>query len=211
MLLESGDARAAFACFRHAADGGDRDGHNMLGRCFENGWGTAKDFAQAVRHYRIAAEAGLGWAQYNLGHMLLSGSGVARNREAAFVRYRQAATQGHIRAMNLMGRCCEQGWGVMPSLEHARVWYRYSAQGGYFRGAYNYADMIAAEGCIAGAHYWFARAVRQAPEPARSVMLRSLAARPVFQALATREAKLTLPAYHPAVPPRRTAPASGRC
>ncbi len=147
VLLEDGDASAAFACFRRAADGGDRDGRNMLGRCFENGWGMAKDFAQAVCHYRIAADAGLDWAQYNLGHMLLSGSGVAQNRDAAFARYRQAAVQGHVRAMNLVGRCYEEGWGTARDLERAKAWYCRSAQGGYFRGAYNYADLLAAEDC----------------------------------------------------------------
>lgn len=187
IFLENEDARAALICFRRAANGGDPDGHNMLGRCFENGWGTAQDFGRAAHHYRIAADAGLDWAHYNLGHLLLSGCGVTRDPQAAFAHYRQAADQGHVRAMNLVGRCYEQGWGIAPNLDSARIWYRRSAQGGYFRGAYNYADMIAAEGCVAGARYWFARAVKQAPEPTRSIMLRSLAARPSFQTSASRE------------------------
>jgi len=180
------DARAAFACFQSAADSGDADGHNMLGRCFENGWGTAKDYTLAARHYRIASEADLDWADYNLGHMLLSGSGVARDREAAFASYAKAAAKGHVRAMNLLGRCYEEGWGVARDPDAARDWYRRSAFGGYFRGAYNYADKIAAEGCIHSALPWFKCALDAAPEPTRGAILKSLAAKPhpAFRALA---------------------------
>jgi hypothetical protein len=181
MLLEGDgvarDPEAAFACFNSAADDGDTDGHNMLGRCYENGWGAAKDYAKAVRHYRIASEAGLDWAHYNLGHMLLSGSGVARDPDAAFVCYAKAAEKGHVRAMNLMGRCYEEGWGVAPDRAKARDWYRRSAFGGYYRGAYNYADMIAAEGCVHSASYWFKCALAAAPQPTLGLMLRALSRR----------------------------------
>lgn len=194
MLLEgegvSRDAHAAFACFLCAAESGDADGHNMLGRCFENGWGTEKDFSAAAHHYRIAANAGLDWAQYNLGHMLLSGTGVKQDRAAAFLSYGLAAAQGHVRAMNLVARCYEQGWGVASDLLIARAWYRRSAEGNYFRGAYNYADMIAGEGCIAGALHWFERALATAPEPTRGTMITALSSRKesALRALAARSA-----------------------
>ena len=182
------DTRAAFACFLCAAKSGNADGHNMLGRCFENGWGTAQDYFAAAHHYRIAAEAGLDWAQYNLGHMLLSGNGGTRDARAAFCFYGLAAMQGHVRAMNLLGRCYEQGWGVARHMGLARDWYRRSAEGGYFRGAYNYADMIAADGCIAGALHWFGRALADATEPTRSAMAAALSSRKesALRALAAR-------------------------
>jgi len=168
------DERAAFEWFGRAAAQGDSEAHNMLGRCCENGWGTAQDFAAAARHYEIAAQAGDTWAQYNLGHLYLDGLGVARDRGAAFALYIRAAEQGHVRAMNLAGRCCEQGWGVARDPIMARAWYRKSAEGGYFRGAYNYASMIAGEGCIAGAAIWFEKALATAPEPSRSTMMKAL-------------------------------------
>ena len=172
------DLPAAFLCFQHAADCDDADGLNMAGRCFENGWGIEQDHAVAVRHYRAAADQGLDWAQYNLGHMLLAGSGVAQDHGAAFSCYGLAAAQGHARAMNLLGRCYEQGWGITRDRGCARSWYRRSALGGYFRGAYNYADMLVAEGCVIGASYWFCRAIRHAPESTLGTILGSLAARP---------------------------------
>ena len=180
------NVHAAFSCFQSASDGSDAEAHNMLGRCYENGWGTPKDYTKAAHHYRIASDAGLDWAHYNLGHMLLSGSGIARDRDAAFVCYAKAAAKGHVRAMNLLGRCYEEGWGVAQNRDTARDWYRRSAFGGYFRGAYNYADMIAADGCVYSALSWFKCAIDTAPEPTRSAILKSLAARPQsqFRALA---------------------------
>jgi hypothetical protein len=178
MLLEgegtAKDARAGFACFLSAARAGDAEGRNMLGRCYENGWGVGRDFAQAAYWYGRAAEAGLAWAQYNLGHLLLDGSGVARDPGAAFLWYMRAATQGHVRAMNLVARCFEEGWGVTRNLGAAKNWYRKSAEGGYFRGAYNCATLLSAEGCVAGALRWFKVALNTAPEPTRSNMVLAL-------------------------------------
>ena len=178
MLLEghgvAKDERAAFACFLCAAASGDPEAKNMLGRCYENGWGAARDMTRAAENFRAAAEGGLDWAQYNLGHLLLDGTGIARNPDEAFVWYMRAAGQGHVRAMNLVARCYEQGWGVGRDAAAARVWYRRSAEGGYFRGAYNYATILAAEGCVTAAAMWFERAVADAPPATRANILRAV-------------------------------------
>jgi len=179
MLLEgegvAKDLHGAFVCFLRAAGSGNADAENMLGRCFENGWGTHADRKRAAAHYRRAAGAGLAWAQYNLGHMLLDGTGVARDRKAAFIWYMRAAEQGHARAMNLVARCYEEGWGIARDPHVARHWYRQSAEAGYFRGAYNYASVLAGEGCIEAAAVWFERALATAPEPTHGNILRYLA------------------------------------
>ena len=178
LLLEgtvvAADKTAAFDQFFKAAQSGDAEGHNMLGRCYENGWGAPVDLQSAVHHYRLAAYAGLGWAQYNLGHMLLNGNGTRRDPEEAFAWYSRAAARGHERAMNLVARCCEEGWGTPKDPKAARGWYRRSAQGGYFRGAYNYATILAAEGCITGSLMWFRKAIALASEPSRSNILAAL-------------------------------------
>jgi len=175
------DHRAAFGCFGRAARAGDIEAENMLGRCYENGWGVATDFARAALHYRRAAEDGHAWAQYNLGHLLLDGNGVAEDKAAAFGWYMRAAAQGHARAMNLVARCYEAGWGTARDAEKGRALYRRSAEGGYFRGAYNYACLLAAEGCVMGALHWFRSALSAAPEPTRTNMRRALARHPEAQ------------------------------
>ena len=186
-LLET-DAHEAFAWFTRAAASSDAEALNMLGRCHENGWGTPKDCARAATCYHHAAEKGDAWAQYNLGHLLLDGNGVPRDRNEAFLWYFRAAQQGHARAMNLVARCLEEGWGVEPDARAARNWYRKSAERGYFRGAYNYASILAAEGCITAAVMWFERAARDAGDETRINIMNALAARrePVLQELARK-------------------------
>src|ERR1700722_7708651 len=65
MLLEgegaARDPARAFAVFARAAAQGHAAGHNMLGRCHENGWGTPVNYPRAAQHYRLAAEKGLDW------------------------------------------------------------------------------------------------------------------------------------------------------
>jgi hypothetical protein len=160
--------------FARAAESGNIDAHNMLGRCYENGWGVLRDFDAAGRHYAIAASAGDAWAQYNLGHLFLNGLGVPRDVDEAFAWYTRSAQQGHVRAMSLVGRCYEEGWGVEADATLARAWYRRSADGGYFRGAYNYASMLVSDGCIADAAHWFKKALTIAPEPTRTNMVDAL-------------------------------------
>jgi TPR repeat protein len=172
MLLEgegvARDPAAAFAAFSAAAERGDAEARNMAGRCYENGWGVAQSFADAARFYRLAADDGHVWAQYNLGHLLLGGNGVAQDGAAAYRCYLSAANAGHERAMNLVARCCEEGWGTARDAAAARDWYRRAAEAGYFRGAYNFATLLCAEGDIDGALRWFRQALDTAPEPTRS-------------------------------------------
>jgi TPR repeat protein len=165
------DEAAAFSWFARAAETGVADAQNMLGRCHEHGWGTKADPAYAVTWYARAAHAGDAWAQYNLGHLLLDGNGVARDAYEACRWYRRAADQGHPRAMNLVGRCCEEGWGTEKNSDEAREWYRRSAEGGYFRGCFNYASVLAADGRGEDAAIWCDRALALAPEKNRDALI----------------------------------------
>ena len=51
----------------------------------------------------------------------------------------------------MLGRCYENGWGVDIDRDAARLCYRQAAEKGDYRAAHNYACVLAAEGCIAGA------------------------------------------------------------
>src|SRR6202021_2533846 len=67
MLLEGTgglkDLPAALAWFRRAAARGDMDAVNMVGRCFDNGWGTAGGPGGGGGHFR---------GQYNWASVLLN-------------------------------------------------------------------------------------------------------------------------------------------
>jgi len=162
MLLDGAgmpqDGAAALGWFKTAARSGDAEAMNMVGRCYENGWGTAKDSEVAAGWYRRSAEAGHDWGEYNYANMLFDGLGVAVDLPAALGWYLKACAKGHPRAMNQAGRCHEEGWGVMRDLTAAAHWYRKSAEGGYFRGQYNHAAMLAAQGRVQEAAGWYAKA-----------------------------------------------------
>jgi uncharacterized protein len=165
------DAPAALDWFTRAAEKGNSEAQNMLGRCHEQGWGVPCNSAVAAIWYARAAAAGDAWGQYNLGHLHLDGNGVPRDPDTALRCYRCAAEQGHGRAMNLVGRCFEEGWGTLPDVGEACDWYRRSAEAGYFRGAYNYASLLAADGFEADAVHWFARALELAPDDKRDTLI----------------------------------------
>jgi len=65
---------------------------------YQYGNGVKKDYAQAIRWYRLAAEQGDANAQYNIGKMYEHGLGIKRDYSEAIRWYRLAIQQGHERA-----------------------------------------------------------------------------------------------------------------
>ncbi|MEP6829744.1 MAG: hypothetical protein ABI963_05355 [Rhizomicrobium sp.] len=63
-------------------------------------------------------------------------------------------------------------------------------KGGNFQGAYNYATLIAADGCVAGAMHWFERALLDAPPQERADMVTALSSHTIhaIRLLAARQA-----------------------
>ena len=165
--------REALRWFRRAADAGVPMGMNMVGRCLENGWGTAVDFADAATWYRRAADMELDWAMYNYAHMLANGRGVARDRAQALQWFQRAAALGHARSMNFVGQYYELGWEVEADFATAVDWYRRSAEGGDFRGQCSYASVLTDAGRIDEAAHW----LRLAQASATPAYLEHLVAR----------------------------------
>jgi TPR repeat protein len=162
MLLDgagvSQDAAAAFMWFNKAAAQHHLMALNMVGRCYDLGWGIAVDKARAAECFRIAAEAGLDWAMYNYGTALALGDGVAQDRGAALALFRRAAALGNAKAMNHVGSFHEDGWACARDMAEAARWYARAAEGGDFRGAFNYARMLADAGERDEALVWIERA-----------------------------------------------------
>jgi hypothetical protein len=157
MLLDQGDAKAAFGWFLKAAAQHHVMALNMVGRCYDLGWGTTIDKARAAECYRIAAERGLDWAMYNYATLLALGDGVAEDRAAALVWLTKAAGGGNAKAMNFLGSFAEDGWACERDLGVAAGWYARAAQGGDFRGCFNHARMLADAGREEEALMWLRR------------------------------------------------------
>lgn len=152
------DARAAFAWFNRAAAQRHVMALNMVGRCYDLGWGVAVDKARAAECFRLAAEAGLDCAMYNYGTALALGEGVAEDRAAALGWFRRAAALGYAKAWNHVGSFHEDGWATPRDLKAAADCYARAAAGGDFRGAFNHARMLADAGAREEALAWMARA-----------------------------------------------------
>jgi hypothetical protein len=152
------DAPAGFTWFVKAAAQGHLMGLNMVGRCYDLGWGVAVDKARAAECYRMAAEQGLDWGMYNYATLLALGHGVAEDKTAAFGWFQKAARMGNAKAMNFVGSFHEDGWVVARDLARAARHYARAAEGGDFRGCFNHARMLGDKGRTEDALTWIERA-----------------------------------------------------
>ncbi|WP_010161009.1 tetratricopeptide repeat protein [Sphingomonas sp. PAMC 26617] len=161
MLLDgagvAADAPAALEWFVRAAAQHHVMAINMVGRCYDLGWGTTPDKTRAAACYRIAAERGLDWGMYNYATLLALGQGMAEDKAAALGWFRKAAALGNAKAINFIGSFHEDGWVVERDMAAAALCYARAAQGGDFRGAFNHARMLGAAGKIEDALGWLRR------------------------------------------------------
>jgi TPR repeat protein len=159
---------AALHWFERSAYGGNVMAMNMVGRCFDQGWGVAPSKRLAEKWFRKAAERGLDWGMYNLATLLTLGEGgVQQDRTAAYLWFRKAEELGHVKSINILGSFYEDGWVVAQDRAQAREHYRRAALGGDFRGQFNYARFLLQEGDLLGALHW----LRQVPNTATAAFL----------------------------------------
>lgn len=164
-LLDTGAARDGLGWFVRAAQAGDARAMNMVGRCFEQGWGTPRDARQAVAWFEASAARGHDWGLYNLATQLTLGEGAAEDRPCALALFRQAAALGHAKSMTMIGGFHEDGWVVPRDLALAADWYARGADGGDFRGCFNHARLLIAAGRLPAAVRRL-RAMRDTATPA---------------------------------------------
>lgn len=164
MLLDgagvAADPRAALGWFTRAAAQHHVMALNMVGRCYDLGWGTAVDKTRAADCYRIAAERGLDWGMYNYATLLALGEGVAQDRATALDWLQRAAAMGNAKAINFVGSFAEDGWAGPRDMAKAANCYRQAAEGGDFRGCFNHARMLLDAGQVEAALPWLARAAK---------------------------------------------------
>ncbi len=166
MLLDGvgvvADPGAALGWFMKAAAQHHVMALNMVGRCYDLGWGTAVDKARAAECYRIAADRGLDWAMYNYATLLALGDGVAEDKPAALALLEKVAALdaglASAKAINFVGSFAEDGWACERDCARAAQCYAIAAEGGDFRGCFNHARMLGAAGEIDMALAWLKQA-----------------------------------------------------
>ncbi len=151
MLLDDGEPREGLRWFSRAAGQGHVLAINMVGRCYDLGWGVPVDKARAAEWYEAAARRGLDWGMYNYATLLALGEGIAQDRPAALGWLRKAAALGNAKAINFVGSFHEDGWVVERDMAVAAECYARAAAGGDFRGHFNHARMLIAADRVADA------------------------------------------------------------
>ncbi len=156
------DPRAALGWFVKAAAQQHVMALNMVGRCYDLGWGTPPDKHRAAECYRVAAERGLDAAMYNYATLLALGEGVAEDKAAALAWLERAVAAGEgvqrAKALNFIGSFAEDGWAGPVDLAKAAACYAEAAEGGDFRGCFNHARMLGEAGRAADAIPWLREA-----------------------------------------------------
>ncbi|MGN6268956.1 MAG: tetratricopeptide repeat protein [Sphingomonas sp.] len=152
------DEAAALGWFTRAAAQHHVMALNMVGRCYDLGWGTPVMKDRAAACFRLAAEQGLDWAMYNYATLLALGQGVPEDKPQALDWLEKAARLGNAKAINFLGSFHEDGWVVPRDMAQAARLYARAARGGDFRGCFNHARMLGARGRTEEALIWLARA-----------------------------------------------------
>ena len=155
------DERAALGWFVKAAAQHHLMALNMVGRCYDLGWGSAVDKRRAADCYRVAAARGLDWAMYNYATLLALGDGVAEDKAAALCWLERAVAlngEARAKAVNFIGSFAEDGWAGPRDMTKAAACYAEAAAGGDFRGCFNHARLLGEGGDVAAALPWLRRA-----------------------------------------------------
>ena len=188
------DHFAAFSVFQAASESGDAEALNMLGRCYEQGWGTPIDAKRAIACFDTAAVKGHTWAQVNLAQMLMR-SGNVDDRPRCFLLFKTAAEGGtlkaNLKAMNSLARFYEEGWIAKTDPAAAAFWYSKAATLGDHWAQFNLATILFGQGDQRAAVLWLKRAIATSDNGFRRRIIPLLLARPeqalrecAFEALA---------------------------
>ena len=131
------DATRAFGLAFEPARRGNPFALNVLGRCYAEGRGVAKDekkaatcFERAFRGVEKRAKEGDVRAKTALAACLTDGIGCERDVDAGFTLCREAANAGDAEATRRLGVCCENGIGTEKDEKKAVAAYRKSAEAG---------------------------------------------------------------------------------
>ena len=91
----------------------------------------AKDYAAALKEFRILAERGHAGAQHKLGWMYLGGFGVLKDVKESVFWVRKAAEQGDAEAQASLAMAYEFGHGVIKDNVYTHAWYNIASANGY--------------------------------------------------------------------------------
>lgn len=155
------DLAEAFRMCLEAAESGFSPAAASMGRMYEWGRGTIKDYTEAVKWYTIAAENGNADAMHDLASMYALGNGVPQDYETAVKWSEKAALRGNASAAYTLGVAYRDGWGVKPDEEKSFTWFLKGAELNSMESQYEVAVMFSKRGNEAEAVKWMSQAAKQ--------------------------------------------------
>jgi TPR repeat protein len=157
--------RDAVAKLEARAAQGDPEASTLLGYCYLQAQGAAKDPAKALTQFQRAAAAGEPEAQNTLGDLLYNAYGVPKDLVKAADWYRRSAEAGSGTGQSNYAYVLNHGEGVRADAAAALKWYRMSAERGSPNAQRNLALMLMegnpSPAVASDALGWFARAANQ--------------------------------------------------
>lgn len=111
-----------------AANSGDAVAMDVVGQCFANGTGVAKDAAKAYDWFAKSADKDNVDGIVHMADALYGGIGVKLDKDAAGKAFERAAAKNHVHALFMLGKCHEAGNGVEKNLTSAYNCYTKAAK-----------------------------------------------------------------------------------
>src|SRR6266704_2985937 len=163
--ISAGQYEKALGLLLPRAKEGNPVAQNAVGVLYLNGWGTNKDYAEALAWFRKASEQGNSRAQFTIGSMYENGNGVKRDFAESATLYRTGTEQEWPPAQSLIGALHARGDGVPQDWGEAMRWYRKAADQGdalaQSRVGLMYAEGQGTPKDYATAELWFRKAAAQ--------------------------------------------------
>lgn len=138
---------AAFALMAGEAEKGNGNAMLTLGRFYEQGVGTARNYTKALEWYGKAATAGQAEGHYNMGVCYEVGMGAASDMGKAVQSYQKAADLGLALAMYKLSSIYVSGNGVPKDTVKGIAWLDKAANSG-MAGAANELGLIYLSGLL---------------------------------------------------------------
>jgi len=129
----------AILWWRRAAALKDPEAQHALGVIHEKGQGVKRDFAEALRWFRLASDQGLARSTGRLGLMILLGQGQAANINAGIALMEKAGQAGDVTALHNLAYAYETGAAGSDSRGLSIDLYTQAAEKGYSASAFRLA------------------------------------------------------------------------
>lgn len=127
---EGKNYQKAFKLLKESAHAGHGFAQNLLGVCYEFGYGVTLDLRAAVEWYQQSSQQNISWGEWHLGVCYLYGRGVKKDERKGIALIKSACDKGLADALNELGFCYMKGIGVSKNYKMAAPLFEQSANKG---------------------------------------------------------------------------------